>query len=759
MTSTFPASTYRYQINSAFTLFDAAEDLPRVARLGVDAVYLSPVLTATRGSDHGYDWVDCRSVDPQRGGEEGWAVFTAAARAAGLKVVLDIVPNHCGIAQPDQNPFWWSVLREGRDSPYAHWFDVDWTTAPIVLPLLPADGSLAGLELSDDLAELWVSGRRLPVAPGTAAPGDDVTEVAARQHYRLVPGRAAAEELNYRRFFLVDSLAAVRVEDEEVFDAVHERVLRMVAAGEVHGLRIDHPDGLADPGGYFNRLRDRVGPDVWLLGEKILADGEALPDWPIEGTTGYDAMAELTRLFTWPAAEPVLTRGYVALTGDRRTVEEHVLAGKAQVLPGFGSEVNRILRSMPVPVRDHERAREALEQVALRMPVYRTYLPEERDALDEAVRRTTADRPDLAEAVAVLLPVIGDGAQEAAVRFQQLTGALMAKGLEDTAWYRWSRWIGANEVGGDPARFATTIEEFHADQQHRQATLPHSMTALSTHDTKRGEDVRAALAALTEMPDDLLDWSRALVSLADVPDPSFGHLLAQTLAAIGPVPRARLHEYATKAMREASVGTSWAAPDQAFEDRIHHTIDLAYDDGMLSAQWLALRARLAGPALSNVLAQKLVQLTMPGIPDVYRGTEVIEDGLVDPDNRRLPDLELLAASALDALPRDATPDQAKQWVVRQALHQRRDHRDAFTDYEPVLLEGPMREHLVGFNRGGAITLATRLPLGLARAGGWGESSLHLAGAWTNVLTGETFSGEVPVSVLLQRLPVALLMGA
>lgn len=759
MTRCLPTSTYRYQISPSFTLDDAAADLPRLVDLGISAVYLSPVLTSTLGSDHGYDWVDCSQVDPQRGGEPAWSRFIAAAQQANLGVVLDIVPNHCGIADPAQNRYWWSVLADGNHSPHAHWFDIDWASGPIALPVLPADGDLSALTLSNDARELHLGEYRLPVATGTALPGDDPADVAQRQHYRLLPWPRAASDLNYRRFFTVDSLAGLRIEDERVFTATHERIFRMVDEGQVQGLRVDHPDGLRDPGQYFERLRARVGNDLWLLAEKILADGEKMPDWPIDGTTGYDALAELTRLYPAGGNEAFITSAYRDLTGDRFEVHDHVQhAKRTMITNSFGSEVNRILRTLPAGLGADDPVRAALVELAVQVPVYRSYVPDERDALDVAIETSLANTPDLAAPITALAAVLGDATTEASRRFEQLTGALTAKGLEDTAWYRYNRQVGANEVGGHPDRFATSLAGFHADMARRQRELPYSMTTLTTHDTKRSEDVRAHLAALTEAPEELAAWSAAFIGASQIPDAPLAHLLAQTLAALGPIDRARLHDYATKAMREAGTSTSWTAPEPAFEDLVHAGIDLAYDDPALAHQWQALRHQMAPAAVSNMLSQKLVQLTMPGIPDVYWGSEIVLERLVDPDNRQLPDFEQIARAAHSPLQAGhIDPDLAKHWLVEHALRLRAAIPRAFTSYEPIVVEGPLSEHLVAFDRGGVVTLSTRLPRSLAAAGGWREASLELDGVWTNVLTGDTVVGQFRVADVLAALPVALLV--
>lgn len=762
MTRQLPTSTYRYQISPAFTLDDAADDLPRLVEMGVDAIHLSPVLTSTRGSDHGYDWVDCREVDPQRGGEQGWARLVRSARKSRLKIVLDIVPNHCGVADPAQNPFWWSVLREGEASAWAHWFDIDWASGPILLPVLGADGDLGSLTLSDEADELRLGGLRLPVAAGSATPGDNPVAVAGRQHYRLAPWPAANTELNYRRFFTITSLAGLRIEDERVFEETHERIFAMVDRGEVQGLRVDHPDGLSDPGQYFRRLRARVGDSLWLLAEKILGDGEQLPDWPIDGTTGYDALAEVNRLFTKPDNEAYLTSRYQQFTGDLLSAEDHVMISKrTMITTAFGSETARILRSLPATTTDaveQGQLLEALVEVAVHVPVYRSYVPKVRGPLDAAVAVARRTRPDCAAALDALAPVLGDATAEASRRFEQLTGALTAKGLEDTAWYRYSRFIGANEVGGHPNRFATTLEGFHADMARRQAELPHSMTTLSTHDTKRSEDIRAWLAAMTEVPEKVTGWLSAFLQEGGIPDAPLAWLLGQVLAATGPIEVERLHAYATKAMREAGTSTSWTDPDEDFERRVHAAIDLAYSSPELNSRWEALGELLAHPAVSNSLSQKLVQLTMPGIPDLYWGTEVFDDSLVDPDNRRVPDFERLGDAAGSPLViGHPNPDHAKHWLVEHALRLRRAAPDLFTGYTPITLSGALGRHLIGFNRGGAITLATRMPLTLARAGGWGDATLTLEGTWTGVFTGQRTGPVVRLREVFAHLPVALLV--
>jgi (1->4)-alpha-D-glucan 1-alpha-D-glucosylmutase len=746
-----PTSTYRLQLSRDFTLHDAAELVDYLAELGVGAVYLSPVLQSTIGSTHGYDTTDPTRVDTDRGGAEGLQALLDAARDAGLGVVVDLVPNHLGISAPAETRAWWDVLQHGRESAYADWFDIDWSRDRIVVPILGDDATLT---VGD--GELRYYEHRFPLAPGTWTDGDDPDTVHARQHYELVHYRRGNHELNYRRFFAVTTLAGVRVEDPAVLDATHTLVPSWVASG-VTGLRIDHPDGLVDPAEYLERLR-ATAPDAWITVEKILEAGEELPkSWPVAGTTGYDAMREVNGVFVDPDSEPALTALYRRLTGDQRSIEEHIEQGKRMVVGELlPAEVHRMAALVP-GVPD---AGPALAEVAVGFHVYRSYLPDGVERLDEALATATARRPELADTLAALSDRLHDPADELARRMQQLSGATMAKGVEDTAYYRYARFVALNEVGGDPGRLGIPLVEFHDLQARRQAGQAESMTGLSTHDTKRGEDVRARLAVLAEIVEDWTGFAEAFLAATAVPNRAFGYFLAQTLAGAGQIGRERMHAYAEKAMREAADGTTWTEPDADFEGAVHAAVDAAYDDLALRGEWDRIDMLLTAPGWVNALGQKLVQLTMPGIPDVYQGTEVWDDSLVDPDNRRPVDFAALRDQLAEVqqvrFPVDAS-GAAKLWVTTSALRARRDRPDLFTGFRPVTADGPRAGHLVGFDRGGAVTLATRLPVGLARAGGWEDTAVDLPGAATDVLTGTAYRGRTPVADLLATYPVALLL--
>ncbi|MDT0164839.1 malto-oligosyltrehalose synthase [Actinotalea sp. AC32] len=815
-----PVSTYRLQLNAELTFDDAAALVPYVASLGATHLYLSPVLTAAPGSTHGYDVVDHDEVSPVMGGREGLDRLAAVAHERGLGLVLDVVPNHMAVPTPVwHNRALWSVLAHGPESPYAAWFDVDWTAGEGAL-LMPVLGSRLGTVLASDelrLDEVVVPGDRggepqtvlryydhvFPVRPGTESL--PLAELVDRQHYRLAYWRVANEELNYRRFFDVGTLAAVRVEDPEVFDATHRLLTGLVHDGTVDGLRIDHPDGLADPQGYLARLAEATD-DAWVVVEKILAPTEELPeDWATAGTTGYDAMWRIEAAFVDPGGGGELGAVMHRLTGDtadalpaivdeaKREIVNGPLYAEVDRLAGLAADICRD----DVRLRDHTRRslHDCLVELLVAADRYRYYVvpgepvhPDAASAFADCVARARGrlegDRLETLDLLAEMLlgHEIGSAGRtrearrdELVVRFQQVCGAVMAKGVEDTAFYRWTHLLGLAEVGGAPERFAISPEELHAFALRAQQHAPVAMTGLSTHDTKRSEDVRARLAVLSELP---VEWSELVEALrtatADARpsllDGRTENILWQTLAGTwgddGPIAEDRLVEYLTKAVREAKSHTSWTAPDEAYEqavlDHARHVRSLpavveAYEG------WL----RRAAPGVrATTLGTKLVQLTMPGVADVYQGTEVPAVALVDPDNRRPVDHAALAEQ-LDRLeqhgPRGLADE--KLLVTSRALRTRRDLPGAFVGEHAGYQALPASSgHAFAFARtdGGepqVVTVATRLALALDRLGGWGEHTVALPeGPWRDALSGRTHDGGlVPLARLLEDLPVALLV--
>ncbi|MCU1616748.1 MAG: malto-oligosyltrehalose synthase, partial [Frankiales bacterium] len=758
-----PTGTYRLQVTADFTLDDAAAVLGYLADLGVSHAYSSPLLRSAAGSTHGYDTVDHAHIDEPRGGREGFDRFVAALHEHGLGLVLDLVPNHMGVADAAEAAWWWDVLTHGRDSTHAAAFDIDWDAGGgrVRIPVLGSADDVCQLKVVD--GELHYYDNRFPIAPGTD--GGTPQEVHARQHYELVDWRRADTDLNYRRFFAINTLAGLRVEDPAIFEATHALVLDLVREGDVDGLRIDHPDGLADPAGYLDRLNLASG-GRWTVVEKILEPGEELPEsWAAAGTTGYDALAEVDEVLIDPAGEPALTALDTELAGRPVDYAALVHDCKREVTDGMlGSEINRLARVIgELPGIDVDRERDALAELLASFPVYRSYLPDGREHLDATVAAVRDRRPDLVPALDALHPVLAQAGTEPATRFEQTSGPVMAKGVEDSAYYRWARFVALNEVGGNPARFGSSVAEFHAAQRRRVERRPASMTTLSTHDTKRSEDVRARLAVLAELP---TEWARLVRWLMDrhpLADRPLAHLVWQNLVGAWPLSRERAHAYVEKAAREAGTSTTWTDPDREFEERLHALVDAAYDDPATSAEIREVVDRITPFGRANSLAAKLLQLTMPGVPDVYQGTELWDLSLVDPDNRRPVDYDLrrrlLAELDDGTVPEVDDTGAAKLLVVSRTLRARRDHPEWFDGYEPVTATGPGADHAVAFDRGGVVAVATRLPAGLAAAGGWGDTALRLpTGAWRDLFTGERIVSDalgIGLDALLHRLPVAL----
>jgi len=780
-----PTSTYRLQLSADFDLAHAVEQLGYLHRLGVDWVYLSPVLAAEPGSQHGYDVVAHDHIDEARGGAAGLQRLAQEAHARGMGVLIDIVPNHVGVATPREDPWWWDVLRLGRASPHAEAFDIDWTAGHerLRIPVIGDDDlhptgridHLAVVE-GEDGPELAYYDNLYPIAPGTAddlgSPGVDANTVHERQHYELVSWREADHGLNYRRFFAVNTLAAVRVEEPEIFAETHREIRRWFDEGLADGLRVDHPDGLRDPKGYLDDLAELTGGRYVLI-EKILEPGERLPtSWATAGTTGYDALGLIDRVLTDPAGEKPLDELETRLRGEPVDWPALVHARKREVADGIlRSEVKRIVRDLRrhLPVVPAFRAEDAVAELIAWFPVYRSYLPQGREHLDQAFAAAREARPDLAETFDALEPWLTSPDLAASKRFQQTSGMVMAKGVEDCAFYRWSRLTSLNEVGGDPSIFALSVAEFHDAMAVRQRDWPTAMTTTSTHDTKRGEDVRARIAVLAELPG---AWAHALGemhALAPVPDPGFGALLWQAALGAWPISRERLHAYAEKAMREAGDHTTWTEPSAAYEDAVHRAVDALYDDHQVARAFHRLLDEVVDAGWSNALAAKLIALTMPGVPDVYQGSELWEQSLVDPDNRRPVDfahraelLDAVVAGAGVAPPHGVEdPGTAKLLLVHRALTLRRERPELFTGYRPVPAVGDAAEHVLAFDRGGAVSVATRLPVGLARRGGWGDTALELPeGRWRDALTGrviQSVAGGARLAEVLATYPVALLV--
>ena len=708
-------ATYRLQLNRGFTFADAEAIIPYLEALGISHVYASPVTAAQPGSAHGYDVIDPTRINPELGGEAAFRRLAAALRARGMGLVIDIVPNHMSVTG-GANAWWNDVLAKGRSSAFAGFFDIDWGEK-ILLPFLgdPLDRALAQGDLAlerDAGGTAWVVayGRdRYPVREEQRS-GGGLAALLERQHYRLAWWREADTRLNWRRFFTISGLAGVRIEDEAVLEATHALYFRLRDEGLIDGVRVDHVDGLADPAAYCRRLRARM-PDAWILVEKILGTGEALPeDWGVDGTSGYDFMEEVGRLLHDPAGEPPLTAHWSALSGRPADFAEEERQARRELLASeLAGQLERCAEAFAARSgREIGETRDALEAVLVLFPVYRTDGGEADARVSEAVRERVGASP----AADAILSGAAGAADECWRRLRQLSAPLSAKAVEDTAFYRYGRLLSRNEVGADPACLAGTIGGFHEAMANRAARWPRAMLATATHDHKRGEDLRARLALLSELPDEWIAtakrWRALNRAAARSVDPADEYMFYQMLCGAWPAGlpigdsdgcatfRDRLWAWFEKALREARLRSSWTGPDPDYEGRCRDFVATVLDPAR-SRDFLADAAafveRLAPAGEANALVQTFLRCVAPGVPDCYQGCEYADFSLVDPDNRRPVDYRARIAS-LDREPRDF--DAAKQHLIARLLRLRPDA----ASWEPVEAEGPRAGHVLAFVRRG-----------------------------------------------------------
>ncbi|MFD9104252.1 malto-oligosyltrehalose synthase [Streptomyces virginiae] len=740
-----PASTYRLQLRPEFPFAAAEAAVPYLASLGVSHLHLSPVLEAAPGSAHGYDVTDHSRVRAELGGEAGLRALAGAARAHGLGLVLDIVPNHMAVPTPLRlNRPLWEVLRDGPASPYARWFDIDWEAGggQVALPLLP--GPVDSCDLRVDGGVLRHGEQEFPLREGTA--GLPLPELLAAQWYRPAWWRETGTALNYRRFFTISELIGVRVEDPEVFTATHAKVLELVRDGIAQGLRIDHVDGLADPEEYLGRLRAAAGDGCWVVVEKILARHERLPaGWPVAGTTGYDALHRVDGVFTDPVGAAELAARYGESTGLPQWPETARACAREVLTGDLAAELGALERRAGAELAP------AVRELLIAFPVYRPY-PGEPELPPQALER--ADELAGPAAVAGVRELLLRDPAFAA-RFAQTSAALRAKSLEDRAFYRYAPLLSATEVGGEPGRPAVSPEEFHAYCAALARDWPRTGTVLSTHDTKRSADVRARISALSQAPELMADPEGPAGGRTGR-DPHLAWVARQTAFGLGRAPEAvpRLADALLKGAREAALHTSWTDRDEEYETDV---------PGYAPAP-LDLPADLAEAARANLLGMALLHLAMPGVPEVYQGAETEYRALVDPDNRRPAHFPGEALARLDAgsAPRD--PAEEKLALTAALLRLRRDRPELFRGYAPVAARGPAAGHLVAFTRApGLLVAATRLSHRLAASGGWRDTRVDLPpGTWTPLLPPHadrgprsTHSGSAEVTALLEDRPVGV----
>ncbi|HEU4342147.1 MAG TPA: malto-oligosyltrehalose synthase [Candidatus Binatia bacterium] len=623
---------------------------------------------------------------------------------------------------------------------------------------------------------------------------DQLDALIERQNYRLAFWRTAGRELAYRRFFDINTLVGLRTEDERVFADTHALILDWLDRGILDGVRVDHPDGLRDPEQYFERLHTAC-PPAWIVAEKILEPEEQLPrTWPIAGTTGYDFIYRVNHLLVDPDGEGPLTQFYAEFTGEPTDFATIVREKKHLVMREvLGSDVNR-LTALFVEIcernrrhRDYTRheLHEVLREAIAWLPVYRTYLRAERGQISEddfnriigSIESARANRPDLDGDLfdffrdILLLRVRGEVETELVMRFQQLTGPVMAKGVEDTAFYCFNRLVSLNEVGGNPGSFGFSLDQFHRACSTMQSLWPRTMVTTATHDTKRGEDVRARINLLSELPglwsDAVRRWSHhnERHRANGFPDRNMEYLLYQTLVGAWPVETDRAVAYMEKASREAKTHTSWTNPSPTYERPLRAFVEGVLNDAQFQTELAAFVKPLIEPGRINSLSQTLIKLTAPGIPDFYQGTELWDLSLVDPDNRRPVDyavrrrlLSELGEMTAEQIWNRSDEGLPKLWLIRQALKLRSDRQLCGTEssYRGLFARGAKADHVVAFARGErALTVVPRFVIKLE--GNWGDTSLDLpAGRWLNQFTGESVEKEIRLADLLKRFPVALL---
>jgi (1->4)-alpha-D-glucan 1-alpha-D-glucosylmutase len=720
---TFPAATYRLQLRGGVTFSTVERHLPYIAGLGVSFLYLSPIFSAASGSSHGYDTIDVTRIDPGLGGRAGFSRLAAAARQAGLGLVLDWVPNHTAFSV--ENPWLRDVLRLGERSRFARHFDIDWSRGRLVLPFLPepfetmlSNGAF-GIAEEDGEAVMTAGELSVPLAPGALPPGaergdpDALRALHDAQSWRLTHWEFERDGVTHRRFFNVTGLIGMRVEDARVFDDVHRTLLELVRTREVQGLRLDHIDGLADPAGYLKRLRTAVGPDVPIWVEKILTGDEMLPEWPVEGTTGYEAARAIAAVLTQPPGIERIDAAWREQTGRQGSFHEALAVAKDEVMRHeLAAELHALIdlaraagQSDGELERGDEALREAILALLIAFPRYRTYFvrgqpPPSPDLrlMQAVVSEATAglrDETALRFVARLVTDPATDEEEAFRTRFQQVTGALLAKAHEDTAGFRYNRYLAANEVGADPDDPALGVAAFSDWIGARGAW---GLTLASSHDTKRSADARMRLVAISHRPEAFLElWHDSLaVPHHEAVDPNLRWYVVQSLFAIWEPGRddlvERIADHTLKAMREAKEATTWTHPDAAAEDNatgFARALARRWEAGLPSA---GVELLAAGDMLS--LAQVALQMTIPGIPDLYQGDEGPARHLTDPDNRRAVDFGSLASLA-----EEGGPAGRKARLTRTLLSLRRARPDFFAQAtaraEPVGSGGLrlVREHL------------------------------------------------------------------
>lgn len=789
-----PIATYRIQSHFACPLKKILPEIEYFHRLGISHLYLSPILAANKKSTHGYDVVDFSRINPEVGSEKELESLAGHLNERGMGIILDFIPNHMCIISK-QNRWWWSVLKEGINSPYASFFDIDW---------FPPDSDLSGKVLLPFLGE----SREEAVKEGKLIIKEENGELVLayndmrfpynqeNEYFVLDCWKRGDQDLNYRRFFNISDLACICMEESNVFSAAHSKIFEWIENGWVDGLRLDHIDGLYDPKEYLMRLHQKW-PNLPLFVEKILiGEEELIPDWEVEGTTGYEFLNLLNGIFVDTNQHEEFKSLYQEFISEKIDFDQEVLNAKKHILfHDMAAERKRICRQFSSRFSSYpeQEVNEAIVALLINFPVYRTYLPENgeniiRDVLKSAKGKVSKVNDSLWKGLETLFlhsQEIQD--LDLVKKFQQTTGPVMAKGLEDTAFYRYFPLASMNEVGGNPKQFGVTIEKFHEKNQRRQELFPFSLIATTTHDTKRSEDVRARLNVLSEMPkrwkNKINLWKKwnAHLKTEGMPNSNTEYLLYQTLVASWPhldsnkwdhgVYVNRIKDYMLKAAREEKKCSNWSDPNLVYEKALLGFIQSIltprsqfYDDIDKFVNSIAV------PGFYNSLAQTVIKATSPGIPDFYQGTELWSFTLVDPDNRKVVDFKshFLSLKSLDNFERlveNIADGRLKLYVTQKSLQCRSRHVETFQNgkYIPLKVSGKWKNHLIAFSRVGkqsVITLCGRFLTNLPNGIDWEDTIVHLPNNNYKEVFSERMievnSQLLYVNEIFQLVPIALL---
>jgi (1->4)-alpha-D-glucan 1-alpha-D-glucosylmutase len=857
-----PIASYRVQLNKGFDFQDLKHILPYLNELGVSHVYASPISQAKKGSTHGYDVVNHNKISEELGGEQAFRTLIGEMKALGLSWLQDIVPNHASYSL--ENLAVKDLWEKGCWSRYSSYYDVDWShphqklSGKILLPVLKQpylkclrEGQISlvynnGFNIKYDNIELPINEEMQRELSGSGCLEEVLVKInhdsqrlnrlLSRQYYILSYWKTALKHINYRRFFDIIDLIGLKIERMETFEYTHRLILELVKEGCFSGIRIDHIDGLYQPDEYLNKLRQEL-PEAYLIVEKILTNTEQIPKiWPVQGSTGYDFLNYTNKLFIQKRNESIVDAFYKKFTGNMHPFSDLLYDAKRHVAETyFRGDIENLAYLFKCTLQaigyseqfDYAKLSIAIEGLFACFPVYRSYignLQNTKEPSQAAINYAIKKNPTLNRELSAITYLFEHSqtqveALHALMRMQQFSGSIMAKGFEDTALYRYVRLISLNDVGSNPSQFGISVEQFHKFNLPRQQYWPLTLNTLSTHDTKRGEDIRARLNVLSEVPSEFQanvgEWGKnncfkkLQIDGLLAPDPNEEYYIYQTFLGAYPSTteeveefRERIKLHITKALREAKIHSNWLSPNLSYETAVISFALNLLEDNKFMDSFLPFQRKISLFGLFNTLSQTLLKITCPGIPDFYQGSELFDLSMVDPDNRRPVDFQKrkkLLAEIKDVNPIRATEllsayidAKAKLYVIHKALMLRRTFRQLFEEgkYVPLAVEGEYEEHILAFAREKGkkyvVTIVPRLLASLLHSinnesgtdlddkilGLFDESAEVWAGTyvtlpgdtpkkWVDVFTNKTIissSGRLFVRDVLGNFPVALLVG-